>query len=292
MHYKVKKLTGFDRERLAAGVSFPQALAQFRAWCGDDVTFLTWGCDDQGILEQNIIIHDLDWDWIAGWVNLQLIYNLQTDGDRNQKSLATAMEHFAIEQTRIAHDALGDAYNTALVCTHLNMEKGLADYHDAAQKLTTRLPKEHRGPSPADPIDHACLGILCRKVRALQRLFFALPLCSGEVHYSKWVNQGDQRYMALGECPTDGKLLVRLKFRKADDCTWSATRLTYQATDSMESYYKAKAAQPRKRSAAARPRSRRRFRNESPADTPGPAPIHVVEGISDVPLCVLGLRAK
>ena len=137
MHYKVKKLTGFDRERLAAGVSFPEALAQFRAWCGDDVTFLTWGCDDQGILEQNIIIHDLDWDWIAGWINLQLIYNLQTDGDRNQKSLATAMEHFAIEQTRIAHDALGDAYNTALVCTHLNMEKGLADYHDAAQKLTT-----------------------------------------------------------------------------------------------------------------------------------------------------------
>ena len=74
------------------------------------MTFLTWGCDDQGILEQNIIIHDLDWDWIAGWINLQLIYNLQTDGDRNQKSLATAMEHFAIEQTRIAHDALGDAY--------------------------------------------------------------------------------------------------------------------------------------------------------------------------------------
>ena len=86
-------------------MSFPEALAQFRAWCGDDVTFLTWGCDDQGILEQNIIIHDLDWDWIAGWVNLQLIYNLQTDGDRNQKSLATAMEHFTIEQTRIARRA-------------------------------------------------------------------------------------------------------------------------------------------------------------------------------------------
>ena len=167
MHYKVKKLTGFDRERLAAGVSFPEALAQFRAWCGDDVTFLTWGCDDQGILEQNIIIHDLDWDWIAGWVNLQLIYNLQTDGDRNQKSLATAMEHFTIEQTRIAHDALGDAYNTALVCTHLNMEKGLADYHDAAQKLTTHLPGPHRA---------CCLGVLCHKVRALRRHGLCHPL--------------------------------------------------------------------------------------------------------------------
>ena len=108
MHYKVKKITGFDKDRLSNGVGFPEALERFRAWCGDDVTFLTWGCDDQGIMEQNIIIHDLDWDWIAGWVNLQLIYNLQTGGDKNQKSLASAMEHFGIEQTRVAHDALGE----------------------------------------------------------------------------------------------------------------------------------------------------------------------------------------
>ena len=42
------------------------------------------------------------------------------------------------------------------------------------------------------------------------------------------------------------------------------TRLTYQATDSMESYYKAKAAQPRKRG---RGKSRRR-----PAKTAQSAP--------------------
>ena len=56
MHYKVKKLTGFDKERLSHGVPFPEALARFREWCGDGVTFLTWGYDDQGIMEQNIII--------------------------------------------------------------------------------------------------------------------------------------------------------------------------------------------------------------------------------------------
>ena len=102
MHYKVKKLTGFDKERLSHGVPFAEAFRQFREWCGEDVTFITWGYDDQGIMEQNIIIHDLDWDWIAGWINLQLIYNLQTGGDKNQKSLGTAMEHFGIEQTRVA----------------------------------------------------------------------------------------------------------------------------------------------------------------------------------------------
>ena len=150
MHYKVKKLTGFDKERLAKGLAFPDAMEIFRDWCGEDVTFLTWGCDDRGIMEQNIIIHDLDWDWIAGWVNLQLIYNLQTGGDKNQKSLASAMEHFGIEQTRIAHDALGDAYNTALVCTHLNMEEGLKLYPDAAQILASRMPKSETQPETQD----------------------------------------------------------------------------------------------------------------------------------------------
>lgn len=271
MHYKVKKLTGFDRERLAAGVSFPEALAQFRAWCGDDVTFLTWGCDDQGILEQNIIIHDLDWDWIAGWINLQLIYNLQTDGDRNQKSLATAMEHFAIEQTRIAHDALGDAYNTALVCTHLNMEKGLADYHDAAQKLTTRLPKEHHGEnSGPDPDRARRVGVLCHEVGALRRRrvrHALLPAVQRRGALQQVGQPGRPALYGARRVPTDGKLLVRLKFRKADDCTWSATRLTYQATDSMESYYKAKAAS-RASAAAANPAAGRPRPRSQPRNNP------------------------
>ena len=54
MHYKVKKITGFDKERLAHGIAFADALEQFRAWCGDGVTFITWGNDDQRIMEQNI----------------------------------------------------------------------------------------------------------------------------------------------------------------------------------------------------------------------------------------------
>lgn len=83
-------------------------------FAGSGACCITWGNDDQRIVEQNIIIHDLDWDWIGGWINLQLIYNLQTGGDKNQKSLASVMGHFEIEQTRVEHDALGDAYNTVL----------------------------------------------------------------------------------------------------------------------------------------------------------------------------------
>ena len=253
MHYKVKKITGFDKDRLSHGLPFPDALEQFRAWCGEDVTFITWGCDDQRIMEQNIIIHDLDWDWISGWINLQLIYNLQTGGDKNQKSLASAMEHFEIEQTRVAHDALGDAYNTALVASRLDMPDGLRMYPDAAKILASRMPN-YKPPvendSP-DTLSHECFDGFESKAAAfadsrLAALF--CPACGQEIQGAKWVNQGDQRYMNVFTCPEHGSFLVRAKFRKnSEEGTWLVNKLVYEADEDMQSFYKTKAAQARRR---------------------------------------------
>lgn len=253
MHYKVKKITGFDKERLAHGIAFADALEQLRSFCGDDVTFITWGCDDQGILEQNIIIHDLDWDWIAGWVNLQLIYNLQTGGDKNQKSLASAMEHFEIEQTRVAHDALGDAYNTALVCTKLDMAEGLRLYPEAGKILATRMPnyKPPMERTGEDPLLHDSFEGFGSKAVAFNdsRLSkLQCPVCGADCASLRWINQGDQRYMNIYTCPEHGAYLVRAKFRKDKDAnTWSANKLIYEATPEMEDFYKAKSTQARRR---------------------------------------------
>jgi DNA polymerase III epsilon subunit-like protein len=251
MHYKVKKLTGFDAERLAGGVSFEDAFQQFRDWCGEDVTFLTWGYDDRGIMEQNIIIHDLDWDWIAGWVNLQLIYNVQTGGDKNQKSLSTAMEHFEIEQTRVAHDALGDAYNTALVCTHLDLQTGLDGYDEAERILSSRSAKEPKNVKDGpDPIAHDVFPNYFSKAEAFsddKLTDIPCPVCGAALEPTHWVNQGDQRYMNLCCCPEHGSYLVRVKFRKDDAGLWCANRLIYEADDELCDFYKQKAAQARRR---------------------------------------------
>ncbi|MDO4815452.1 MAG: 3'-5' exonuclease [Bacillota bacterium] len=249
MHYKVKKLTGFDKERLALGLSFRDAFEQFRSWCGENPVFLTWGCDDKGIMEQNIIIHDLDWDWIGGWINLQLIYNMQTDGDKNQKSLATAMEHFGIEQTRVAHDALGDAYNTALVASHLDMYAGLAQYDDASRILATPKPGNHEGDGP-EAIEHLVFNDYVTKADAFadpKLTTIPCPKCGGSTALQHWVNQGDQRYMNIYTCEVCTPYLVRLKFRKHDDNLWSANRLIYEANDEMLDFYRTKAALSRRR---------------------------------------------
>ncbi len=250
MHYKVKKLTGIDKDRLSHSDTFPEVFDRFRAWCGEGAQFITWGYDDRRIMEQNIIVHDLDWDWIDDWINLQLIYNIQTDGDKNQKSLSTAMEHFAIEQTRVAHDALGDAYNTALICSRLDFEAGLAQYDDAASLLATRLPTDSKDGEEKNAREHRSFGgfnsrseaFLNSEVNAI-----LCPDCGNPLELSRWVNQGDRRYMTIGECPEHGKHLIRLKFRKAEDDSWSVNRIIYLADEEMEKYYRDKSAQTRRR---------------------------------------------
>ncbi len=267
MHAKVKKLTGFDKERLEKGLGFVEAMEQFRAWCGDGCAFLTWGNDDRGIMEQNIMLHDLDWDWIADWINLQLIYSLQTDGDKNQKSLASAMEHFEIEQTRIAHDALGDAYNTALVAYHLDMDAGLSQYAEAQKLLALqaeerRIRREGMAQQP-EPIAQAAF----EEYHSKQDVFDdpeivspPCPICEAEMAYSRWVNQGDQRYMALAECPEHGPFLVRLKLKKNELDLWGASRLIYRADEQMVAFYREKTKSVRRRS---RSRTRRRKKKTS-----------------------------
>lgn len=250
MHYKVKKLTGFDKERLAKGLSFRDAFEKFREWCGENPVFLTWGCDDKGIMEQNIIIHDLDWDWISGWINLQIIYNMQTDGDKNQKSLATAMEHFGIEQTRVAHDALGDAYNTALICSNLNMYDGLAHYDEVSRVLSSGRKKTNEENNGAEAIEHLVFPGYISKSDAFadeQVCGLKCPKCGGALESNRWINQGDQRYMNIFTCPECGSYLVRLKFRKQEDNTWSVNRLIYEADDEMLDFYRSKAALSRRR---------------------------------------------
>ena len=246
MHHKVKKLTGFDNDRLAHGILFPEAIEQFLDWCGPDCTFMTWGYDDRGIMEQNLIIHDLEIDWLGDWINLQLIYNREVGGDRNQKSLETAMEHFEIEQTRSAHDALGDAYNTALVCAHLNMRDGLEHYGQLAQK---HIKNESCGSGP-EPIAQAVSDTFYTREELWQAEDAAVlrcPDCGQLLDHTKWVNQGDHRYMALAECETDGAFLMRIRMRHEEDGTWHANHLLYRADEAMVASFREKQAHPRRR---------------------------------------------
>ncbi len=76
----------------------------------------------------------------------------------------------------------------------------------------------------------------------------ACPVCGKALTGSKWVNQGDQRYMNIYSCEEDGPFLARTKFRKhPEDNSWSANKLLYKADEAAVEFYHTKATQSRRR---------------------------------------------
>ena len=258
LNRRVSKLTGIKEARLRdEGISFPEAMEQFRAWCGEDIIFLTWGFDDIGILRENLRLFELPEDWTEKWYNAQMIFNAQTDGSNAQKALKTAMEIFGIEATRPAHDALGDAYHTALICARLDLKKGAAEYDEALKSHENGF---HGAELP---------GCISRKVfydYADKRVALTAmageenicPICGARMLGSRWFAQPGHRYMDLATCPEHGKFLIRVRLSVQPDERIRVSRLTYEATSEAAEAYARRAEKADPEDQGRRRRRRRR----------------------------------
>jgi len=239
-------------------------MEQFRAWCGEDVIFLTWGFDDITILRENLQLHGLGEEFTQRWYNAQMIFNAQTDGSTAQKALKTALEIFGIEATRPAHDALGDAYHTALICARLDLKRGMAEY---GRSLKAHEDGFHGAELP---------GCISRKVfhgyadknaalGAMAGVENKCPVCARQMLGARWFAQPGHRYMDLAACADHGKFLIRVRLSEQPDGTVRASRLTYEATSEAAQAY-ARRAEKADPEDAVRTRRRRRRRSSAAAD--------------------------
>ena len=257
LNRRVSKLTGIKEARLREeGVPFPEAMDRFKAWCGEDIVFLTWGFDDIGILQENLRLYGLEERWTNRWYNAQMIFNAQTDGSTAQKALKTAMEMFEIPASRPAHDALGDAYHTALICARLDLTRGAEEY-DAA--LRSHENGFHGAELPGC-IQREVFRDLPDKTAALAAMSGKenrCPICDRQMLGARWFAQPGHRYMDLATCPEHGKFLIRIRLSDQPDGLIRVSRLTYEATSEAAEAYarRAEKAEPEDR-----PRRRRRRR--------------------------------
>ena len=265
LNRRVSKLTGIKESQLREeGVPFPEAIEAFKQWCGEELVFLTWGFDDIGILRENLQLFGLDTDFTEKWYNAQMIFNAQTDGSNAQKALKTAMEIFGIEATRPAHDALGDAYHTALICARLDLKKGAAEYDEALKSHENGF---HGAELP---------GCIARRVyydysdkraalSAMAGEENICPICGSRMLGSRWFSQPGHRYMDLATCPQDGKFLIRVRLSTQPDGLVRVSRLTYEATSEATEAYARRAEKADPEESASRPRRRRRRSRSSAA---------------------------
>ena len=139
----ISKLIGVSSADLKKGEPFPQVMGKFKEWCGTDFCLLTWGPDDARMLLQNIKIHGLAGELSVRLYNAQRFFELQVVKLGRQLSLEDALAAAGETEGRKAHDALNDAYNTYLVCKHIDLAKGVEDADASAAK--------EPGPAPEKP---------------------------------------------------------------------------------------------------------------------------------------------
>ena len=265
LNRRVSKLTGIKESRLKEeGIPFPEAMEAFRAWCGEDIIFLTWGFDDIGILKENLRLFGLEEGWTDRWYNAQMIFNAQTDGSNSQKALSKALEIFGIEPSRPAHDALGDAYHTALICARLDLKRGAREYDEAVKSHENGF---HGAELPGCIARQVYYDFADRRtaLAAMAGEENICPICGARMLGSRWFAQPGHRYMDLATCPEHGKFLIRVRLSLQEDGLTRVSRLTYEATSEAAQAYARRAEkadpedQPRNR------QRRRRRRSAAPS---------------------------
>ena len=213
IHPRIKKMTQLGSEELAGAPQFLEAMDQFAAWCGEDYTLLTWGCDDVSVLKQNM-------DFFGCDVQLPPLCDIQrlfadVNGTKERKGLKVAMEMLDIQPDadRYFHNALHDAYYTALVFGKLPDPAAVLKYPQEPKSLIH--PKKHgrskdKG-SDFDSLQAALDSELAQQPRC--------PVCGKKtkVEDGGYVKQSGDKYIGLSTCPHHGSLLIRLRFRPTDD---------------------------------------------------------------------------
>ena len=219
LHKHVSTLTGITQDQIDLGAPLPEAAERFRKWCGKDFAILTWGPDDIPMLKDNLRVHELDGAWLESVYDLQLIYAKQINGDRKQRSLEAAMEHLEIPQTLPAHDALNDAYFTALVAQKLDVAGGVAHYNDDS---TQYLEDFVIGDADAGDDGYVTIGELLDDEIVTSPV---CPICKSKMSLKlKPLHSKGQRYTYFYNCRRDGDMFLTLKLHRNFNETWRARR--------------------------------------------------------------------
>ena len=226
LHKHVSELTGITQEQMDMGTSLTEAAERFRKWCGEDFAFLTWGPDDVPMLKDNFHVHGIVSDWLDNTYDLQLIFARQTDDEKKQRSLEYAMEHFDIPQTLPAHDALNDAYFTALVAAKLDVEEGVKNYNlRTGDNIVTKV----IGDADAGDDGYVTISEMLDDDIVKAPL---CPICERRLKLlTKPLHSRGQRYTFHYGCDKDGEMLLSLKLYRNFNDTWRAKFTIDKATE-------------------------------------------------------------
>ena len=233
LHRHVSELTGITQEQMDMGTPLPEAAERFKKWCGKDFVFLTWGPDDIPMLKENFNVHDIPSAWLDKVYDLQLIFSRQTEDSTKQRSLEYAMEHFGLEQHLPAHDALNDAYFTALVAKALDTPEGVRTYSSIRGEF---LEDSVIGDADAGDDGYVTISEMLDDDIVKKPV---CPICKTTLRCeNKLLHSKGQRYTIHYNCKKHGDMLLSLKLHRNFNETWRARRTVKLADETALKEYR------------------------------------------------------
>ena len=214
LHPRISRITHITQDDLADAPQFNEAVEAFAAWCGEDYALLTWGCDDISVLYQNMTFFKCE-THLGKIYDAQQLFGEVTGNPKERKGLKAAMEQMEItadEEEMPFHNAVNDAYYTALVFSKMPEPEKVLNYPLTPRKLQhlDRARKEST----------AILRVRSMKdaMKSAAAMTPPCPICGKRMEVPEgYVRQRDEQYMALADCPQHGLAFVRLAFGKNDE---------------------------------------------------------------------------
>ena len=253
LHYVISEVTHIDMEKLKEeGELFPEVVRDFISWCGEDYRFCTWGSMDLTELQRNMEFYGMEipYGWPLYYYDIQKLYSIVRKDGKEKLSLDHAVEEMGIRQDRPFHQALDDAFYTAMVLRNMDpdmwspylsvdyyrvpgtKEEQIALIFPTYSKFVSRTfeTKEEvlEDKTVTDLVCHNCRRMLRKKIR--------------------WFSLNQKQYFCLGICPEHGYIRGKIRMKKAENGKFYAVK-TVKATDEAgaQSIFRKKEEQRKKR---------------------------------------------
>lgn len=222
LHHRIVSLTGLrDKDLAEKGLPFPQAYEKFMEFCGEEYSFMTWSRSDLPILVDNMLLHGIDISNLPDTYDLQRIFCNEIMRIPRKMALDDALKVLN-EKGDIAHDALNDSRNTALVCNHLDLEEYGGEY---VSRAFAEAPILTTYESPRTALaDEALRQYVC-------------PCCGETVTAEGWVHLDREESMARGQCSEGDEILVTMELTRTAPNRFHPRRILYEMSDDLWELY-------------------------------------------------------
>ncbi len=218
LHYKIREISKITMDDLKECRNFKDVVNDFLDWCGEDVTFCTWGALDLTELQRNIqyykIKRQMPFPFI--YLDIQKLFSIDQEDGKIRRSLSLAVEYLQIEEEEPFHRAVNDAMYTCKVMRMIQFESvkrfySIDCYYVPRNKKDEIYVKfDHYSKYISRKFSSKESAIADEEVSKIPCFFCdqSLP------EVLPWFSDNSKTYYAIGYCDKHGYMQSRIRMKK------------------------------------------------------------------------------